>query len=385
MTARFPTHEVFNQPPPFEDVNLFTSDVALIDAVEREGGGAAAGALGVFGQVAGQRRGAGARAARQRAHAQAVDARPAGAPARHGDVPPAYHTLMRTSCTEGLHSSIWAHLGKKGEARRPGAHVARAGAFYMAAQMEAGHCCPITMTNAAVPVLLQQPDIAAEWLPTHPAQHLRSELRAAGRQDRRHPRHGHDREAGRHRRARGDDDGRAVGRRPAAIPHHRPQVVPVGADVGRVPRAGAGAGRAHVFSDAALPARRQRQRAASAAAEGQARQSLERFLRGRIPRRLRARHRRGGARRRHHHRHGHLHAARLRRRLGRADALCARQRHPSRRAPQRVRQEARRPAGDAAGAGRHGARRRGGDRACRSASRAPSTAPRIRAPRPGAG
>ena len=31
--------------------------------------------------------------------------------------------------------------------------------------MEAGHCCPITMTNAAVPVLLQQPDVAAEWLP----------------------------------------------------------------------------------------------------------------------------------------------------------------------------------------------------------------------------
>ncbi len=58
-----------------------------------------------------------------------------------------------------------------------------------------------------------------------------------------------------------------------------------------------------------------------------------------------------------------LHAPRLRRCLGRADALCAGQRHPPRRAPQRVRQEAHRAAADAAGAGRHGARRRSGDRA----------------------
>ena len=53
MAARSTTHEVFNQPPPFEDVNLYASDAGLIDAVEREGGGAAAVALGSFGQVAG--------------------------------------------------------------------------------------------------------------------------------------------------------------------------------------------------------------------------------------------------------------------------------------------------------------------------------------------
>ena len=71
---------------------------------------------------------------------------------------PAYHTLMRTSCAQGLHSSVW-------QPPRAGGNVARAGGFYMAAQMEAGHCCPITMTNAAIPVLLQQPELAAAWLP----------------------------------------------------------------------------------------------------------------------------------------------------------------------------------------------------------------------------
>jgi putative acyl-CoA dehydrogenase len=35
----------------------------------------------------------------------------------------------------------------------------------MAIQMEAGHQCPITMTNASVATLLLQPEIAREWLP----------------------------------------------------------------------------------------------------------------------------------------------------------------------------------------------------------------------------
>jgi len=164
MAARSTTHEVFNQPPPFEDVNLYASDAGLIDAVEREGGGAAAVALGSFGQVAGSaealERGRLANEHTPKLSTHDRQGRRRDTVTFH----PAYHMLMRTSCGEGLHSSVWTHLGKKGVARRAGAHVARAGAFYMAAQMEAGHCCPITMTNAAVPVLLQQPDVAADWL-----------------------------------------------------------------------------------------------------------------------------------------------------------------------------------------------------------------------------
>ena len=58
------------------------------------------------------------------------------------------------------------------------------------------------MTNAAVPTLLLQPEIAAEWLPKVLSRDYDKSFKPAQRQARRHHRHGHDREAGRHRRAR---------------------------------------------------------------------------------------------------------------------------------------------------------------------------------------
>jgi len=165
MTGPFTTHEVLNQPPPLEDVNLFASDLALKEAVEREGAGAAREALDAFGALTGSAE-ALERGRLANEHLPRLETHD-----RHGHrrdtvaYHPAYHELMTTSCTQGLHSAVWTHLRTAGEPRRPGAHVARAGAFYMAAQMEAGHCCPITMTNAAVPVLLLQPDLAEEWIP----------------------------------------------------------------------------------------------------------------------------------------------------------------------------------------------------------------------------
>ena len=89
--------------------------------------------------------------------------------------------------------------------------------------MEAGHCCPITMTNAAVPVLLQQPDLAAAWLPRILSR-IYDPSFAPPTKDSRHLRHGHDGEAGRHRRARVDDHGRAgraAGRRRASLTGHK--------------------------------------------------------------------------------------------------------------------------------------------------------------------
>ena len=53
---RFDTHEVFNQSPPYEDVDLFLSDIALQDAVKANGATEEAPALAAFGKHWGTRR-----------------------------------------------------------------------------------------------------------------------------------------------------------------------------------------------------------------------------------------------------------------------------------------------------------------------------------------
>ncbi|MGE5512677.1 MAG: isovaleryl-CoA dehydrogenase [Bacteroidota bacterium] len=158
--------EVTNQSPPFEGTNLFTTDRPLREAVIREGGEAAITGLSAFGAKCGS-----AEAAQQSRLANEFPPR-LKAFDRQGrrldvvEFHPAYHALMATSCAEGLHSKVWQHLASGGSGKpASGIGVVRAAGFYMAAQMEAGHCCPITMTNAAVPTLLLQPELAAEWLP----------------------------------------------------------------------------------------------------------------------------------------------------------------------------------------------------------------------------
>src|SRR5687767_5111356 len=47
------THEVFNQPPPFEDVNMFEADLALREGLEREQAGWAVDRVRDCGAVAG--------------------------------------------------------------------------------------------------------------------------------------------------------------------------------------------------------------------------------------------------------------------------------------------------------------------------------------------
>jgi len=72
---------------------------------------------------------------------------------------PAWHELMRLSLAHGLHSLSWTE-------EREGAHLARATLFYLAAQVEAGHGCPVSMTHAAVPALRESaPGLAEEWEP----------------------------------------------------------------------------------------------------------------------------------------------------------------------------------------------------------------------------
>jgi len=159
------THDVFNQSPPFEDVNLFSSDRALREAVQREGGGDAARNLVAFGLQAGSAESfeRGRQANDYPPVLKAFDAQ--GTRIERVEFHPAYHVCMETSFAEGLNCASWLHLTAAGDAAAPGTQVSRAAGFYIAGQMEAGHCCPITMTHASVPAISMQPELARSWLP----------------------------------------------------------------------------------------------------------------------------------------------------------------------------------------------------------------------------
>jgi putative acyl-CoA dehydrogenase len=74
---------------------------------------------------------------------------------------PAYHALMRRSTAIGLHSSVWEH-GAAESGRR---HLTRAVKFYLTAQLECGHLCPITMTSASLAALMNNSRLFREWAP----------------------------------------------------------------------------------------------------------------------------------------------------------------------------------------------------------------------------
>jgi len=152
------THAVENQPPPLCDYNLYQQDVALREAVSREGAAGAEPELQAFGALTGSRE-------LIELGFQANENKPVlythdnyGHRIDEVRFHPAYHRLMQISMQHGLHASHW---------RKPGigAHVARAAMMYLQSQVDAAHGCPVTMTSAVVPALQEQPDLAALWLP----------------------------------------------------------------------------------------------------------------------------------------------------------------------------------------------------------------------------
>ena len=150
--------EVANQPPPLDPYNIFESDVALREAVVREGADWAAAQLGALGATLG--------ASETVALGFAANENPPRLRAydRFGhrrdeiEFHPAWHSLMAIAVGAGLHSSPWA-------APRPGAHVARAAGTYMLTQIESGVYCPIAMTYGSVPTLRRNEALARDWLP----------------------------------------------------------------------------------------------------------------------------------------------------------------------------------------------------------------------------
>jgi putative acyl-CoA dehydrogenase len=158
----FATHEVFNQSPPFEDVDLFAADRPLVEAVKANGGAAAEQELSDFGRHWGSAAMAerGRQANENTPKLRTFDAK--GNRRDQIEFHPAYHEVMAHSAHAGLHNSTWSAQGTPAGAP---SEVVRAAKFYIAAQVEAGHLCPITMTRASVAALAMRPDLLARVMP----------------------------------------------------------------------------------------------------------------------------------------------------------------------------------------------------------------------------
>lgn len=151
-------HDVFNQSPPLVDYNAYRGDDALRDAVHRHGGAWADDALAAHGAKTGRADviewGFLANTHRPTFDSHDRQGRRVDLVTYHD----AYHRLMTLGLELGLHASPWS-------SPQAGAHVARAGLYYLQAQVESGHGCPLTMTFASVPTLKLTPAIESDWLP----------------------------------------------------------------------------------------------------------------------------------------------------------------------------------------------------------------------------
>ena len=138
------THTVENQPYPLSDFAMARNDRALVDILSNSGLTPTDDIIR-FGDWCGSdlAQQLGHDANRQKPEFFSHDRR--GERIDEVRFHPAYHALMTKSCEEGLHCAHWTN----GEH----SHLARAAKYFLMAQVEAGHGCPITMTAAAIPAL----------------------------------------------------------------------------------------------------------------------------------------------------------------------------------------------------------------------------------------
>jgi putative acyl-CoA dehydrogenase len=153
-----PTHEVTNQAPPIVPYNVFEGDLALGEALEREGGGWGVDRLREIGELAGSREALehSERAERNEPVLRTHD--------RYGnridqvELDPSWHWCLRQAIEREIHSLPWRDP-------QPGAHVVRAALMQTWSQVNAGVMCPVSMTYSVIPALRENAELAAEWEP----------------------------------------------------------------------------------------------------------------------------------------------------------------------------------------------------------------------------
>ncbi len=154
-----PARDVLNQSPPLEPLNLFEVDLALAEALAREGGEWGADRAREAGGVAG---GVEVREHSRRAERNLPILRTHdrfGNRIDQVELDPSWHWLLRGAIEREIHSLPWREP-------RPGGHTVRAALFMLWGNANDGVMCPVSMTYAAVAALRDgAPELAAEWEP----------------------------------------------------------------------------------------------------------------------------------------------------------------------------------------------------------------------------
>src|SRR5438270_13162021 len=136
-----PAREVLNQPPPLQPINLFEADIALQEALEREGGSWGLDRAREAGGVAG---GVGALEHSRRAERNLPVLRTHD---RYGNridqvaLDPSWHWLLRGAIEREIHSLPW-------RSDKPGGHTVRGALMMLWGNANGGVLCPVSMTYA---------------------------------------------------------------------------------------------------------------------------------------------------------------------------------------------------------------------------------------------
>ncbi|MGO4609728.1 isovaleryl-CoA dehydrogenase [Variovorax sp. 2RAF20] len=152
------THEVFNQPTPLVDYNLFDTNRPLRDALKFNAPALQTTQLQELGATLGT--------AGMQAHARLANIH---MPELHThdrfgrridevEFHPSYHALMTAAVGAGLHGTPWT-----GTSASP--HVLRAAGFMLFTELEPSILCPVSMTYAATPALRSNAGVYADWGP----------------------------------------------------------------------------------------------------------------------------------------------------------------------------------------------------------------------------
>ncbi len=148
-----------NLVPAPADLDLFTTDVALVDAVRRHDGESALGRLRDLGRLAG--------APRSMRWAEFVDRYPPklrthdpfGRRVDEVEYHPAWHRLLQAGTRAGLTAGPWL------TGAAPAAHVARAAAMIVWGQVETGHLAALSTSYSAGAALRADAELAGVWTP----------------------------------------------------------------------------------------------------------------------------------------------------------------------------------------------------------------------------